>query len=143
MFKKIHSNRDPQATLFSELKKEFAVYFYAAGSCARRFTDRYPRLLFGLMILMMVTSLILSFTVFRVKEPPGKITQKPLNNLSPVSNGFDLILQTGIALKETISLKKQVDSLTAKKTLTNIDSVVLEKDLDRLQQINSHINKKQ
>ncbi|WP_183580283.1 hypothetical protein HDF18_13225 [Mucilaginibacter sp. X5P1] len=141
MFKKIHSNRDPQGTVYSELKKEFAVYFAAAEGFGRRITERYPNFLFGVMVLMMLTSMVLSFTVFHKAAPPPQIKAAPKASISPLSNGFDQIMATGAALKETITLKRQVDSLTAKKVLSAADSTVLEKDLDRLQQINNHLTK--
>jgi hypothetical protein len=141
MFKKIHSDRDPQDTVYSELKKEFAVYFIKANSAGKRITESYPNFLFGAMVLLMVASLVLSFTVFRVTDAP--VAEKAVHKAtpSPINSGFDQILLTGAALKETIQLKRQVDSLTAKKELSLPDSVALEKDLDRLKQINNHLTK--
>jgi hypothetical protein len=135
MFKKIHSDRDPQDTVYSELKKEFAVYFIKANSAGKRITGRYPNFFFGAMVLLMLASLVLSFTVFRVSEAP--VAEKAAPSL--INSGFDQILQTGTALKETIQLKRQVDSLAAKKALSLPDSAALEKDLDRLKQINNHL----
>ena len=43
-------------------------------------------------------------------------------------------LHVGDEIKETIALKKIVDSLTTKKSLRRQDSITLEKALDRLQQ---------
>lgn len=144
MFRKIHSNRDPRDTVYTELKKEFAVYFGKAGSCGREFTERFPKILFGAMIFCIVVSIALSFTVFRkpapVKpaQPPAELKKPPKTSLSPLSDGFSEILRTGSALKETIGLKKEVDSITAQKTFSKADSTVLLKDLDNLQQINKH-----
>ena len=141
MFKKLHSNRDPQDTVFAELKKEFAVYFGKAGDGIRKVTALYPKFCFGLMVFLMLISVGLSFTVFRQHEPVAKVKTVPQNTVSPVSNGFDKIMETGAALKETIALKNQADSLLSKKNLSNADSTTLEKDLDRLQQLNNHLNK--
>jgi hypothetical protein len=143
MFKKIHSNRDPQDTVFSELKKEFRAYFDAAGTWFISFIDRYPNFLFGAMIILMLVSFALSFTVFRLREIPVKIQPSvKVRRPEPVSDGFDRILQAGAALKETIALKKLVDSITAKPTLSRADSTALENALDRLQQINKQLNVK-
>ena len=57
MFKKIHSKRDASDTLYSEIKKEFGGYFRKAGNGTRSFTERYPKLLFGLMVLCIVVSI--------------------------------------------------------------------------------------
>ena len=136
MFRKIHSNRDPRDTVYTELKKEFAVYFGKAGSCGREFTERFPKILFGAMIFCIVVSIALSFAVFR-KPLPVAVKQRPKSTLKPLNDGFSEILRVGSALKETISLKKQVDSITAKKVMSKTDSLLLEKDLDLLQQINN------
>jgi hypothetical protein len=58
-----------------------------------------------------------------------------LQKSDPITTGFGQLLQTGEALRETISLKKQVDSLIARKHLSPADSVTLEKALDRLQKL--------
>ena len=135
MFKKIHSNRDPGDTLYSEIKKEFGEYFHKAGSSTKSFTERYPKLLFGLMVLCITVSISVVFTLRKRPAPPPKIT------VSPVSDGFSQILNLSAALKETITLKKQVDSLSKKRTLDNADSATLLNDLNRLQQINSKFKK--
>jgi hypothetical protein len=143
MFKKIHSNRDPRDTVFSELKKEYAAYFGKVAIRTRAFTERHPKRLFGAMVFCIAVSAALSFTVFRKPLPllnpasrqAGYKTQ-PKKETGPVSDGFGEILQLSSVLKETIALKKEVDSISAKKTLDNADSTILLKDLDRLRQIN-------
>ena len=135
MFKKIHSNRDPGDTLYSEIKKEFGEYFHKAGSGTKSFTERYPKLLFGLMVICIAVSISVVFALRKHPAPPPKIT------VSPVSDGFSQILNLSAALKETIALKKQVDSLSKKRTLDKADSAALLNDLNRLQQINSKFKK--
>ncbi len=141
MFKRLSSNRDPRDTLLSELKKEFGGYAVKAAGKGRGFVNGYPRFVFGCMIALMLVSMALSFTVFRNREVVVKkkvpITQKS----SPLTTGFGQLMQTGEALRETIALKQQVDSLIAKKHLTKADSATLEKALYRLQQINQKIKR--
>jgi hypothetical protein len=133
MFRKIHSNRDPGHTLFSELAKELNPYFLGAGQWLRGFAGRYPQILFAVMVLAILVSLALSFTVLRAREPgPGNPAK---GMLYPVGAGFSQILQAGSELRETLALKRQVDSIAGKKTLSAHDSLVLEKALDRLRQI--------
>jgi hypothetical protein len=139
MFKKLHSNRDPQDTVYAELKKEFALYYWKANSIFEQLVLRYPKFCYWLMVFLLLVSFTLSFTIFRNHEPVAKVKMIPQNTLSTVGNGFDKIMETSAALKETIALKNQADSLLAKKNLSNADSTTLEKDLDRLQQLNNHL----
>lgn len=133
MFKKIHSDRDPRDTVISEVKKEFRPYFKKAGHGLRRAAERYPKFLFVMMVINLSLSAILCFTVFRHKEPVNKV--QPINLTAPVTDGFDRIIEAGAALRGTIRLKKQVDSITKNKILSKADSAVLLKDLDSLQRI--------
>jgi hypothetical protein len=144
MFRKIHSNRDPNDTLFSEIKKEFGEYFGKAETHSKVFLERHTRMVFKVMVGMLIISVVLSFTVFRKRDQPVKSIiavkpHQPATAAQPavISDGFSRIMQVGSALREMIALKKQVDSITTKKALTPQDSLVLEKDLDRLQQINN------
>jgi len=136
MFKKIHSKRNPNDTLYSEIKKEFSGYFSKAGNETRSFTERYPKLLYGLMVLSIVVSISVVFALRKRPAPPPKVT------ISPVSDSFSQVLRLSAALKETLALKKQVDSISRKQTLDKSDSVLLLNDLDRLQKINQPFIKK-
>jgi hypothetical protein len=136
MFKKIHSKRAASDTLYSEIKKEFGGYFHKAGMRGRSFTERYPKLLFGLMIFCIILSISVVFSLRKHPAPPPKIT------LSPVNDGISQVMGLSAALKETIALKRQVDSISQKKTLDKTDSTLLLNDLNRLQQINSTFKKK-
>ena len=133
MFRKIHSNRDPRDTVFREIKKEFRPYFDKAGQGLKKTADRYPKFLFWMMVINISLSIILVRTVFRPKGEPKKAPV--LKSASPLSGGFDQIMRVGNALRVTISLKKQVDSLAHQKILSKADSAVLLKDLDSLQHI--------
>jgi hypothetical protein len=138
MFKKIHSNRDPEDTVYRELKKEFSAHFSKADHYLNSILSRYPKQAFALMVALMMVSMGLSLTVFRNKELPpiNKSAQsRPRSLFAPANDGFDRILETGAALKQTIGLKRQIDSLTTKGSLTHADSIALEKALDQLQQL--------
>jgi hypothetical protein len=139
MFKKIHSNRDPKDTVFSELKKEFRPYFNKAAISLKRAANRYPVFLFWMMVINISLSIVLVATVFRRKEEPAK---KPTMQLSPVSDGFDQLLAAGHRLKTVIALKKQVDSLVHKKQPDAADSATLMRDLDSLQHLQIHLKSK-
>lgn len=139
MFRKIHSNRDPNETVLRQIKKEFAPHF---ERCSAKITQKLEsnfKLSFSLMMTLIIISAGLSFTVFRNKEPAEKSVKHPKVNV--VSDGFDQISNTTAAIRKTISLKQAVDSLTAKKTLSKKDSEVLINDLDKLHQLNNPYSK--
>lgn len=136
MWKRIHSNRDPRDTLYSEIKKEFGTYFQLAGEGSKRILDRYPKIAFAIMIVLLLTSAALSFTLFRHRETPRPVAAKAVIN--PVSDGFSRIMDAANGIKETLTLKKLVDSLTSKKQLSGHDSLTLDSALDRLKVITKH-----
>lgn len=133
MFRKIHSNRDPKDTLFSELRKEFGSYFNALGDISTSIIERCPHVTFGAMVAVLAASLFVSFTFFRQRDKP-KSNPVPVR-VSTVRDGITEIIIAGEKLKKTMALKTLVDSLTSKKTLTSKDSLVLDSALDRLQSI--------
>lgn len=143
MFKKLHSNRDPNTTLITSIKAEFGDYFYKAEKVFTAFLNKYPKVVFKSMLFAIALSLVLSFTVLRSKEPKGDTIASLVSKTSPqkqLTVGLDDILLKGQLLKETISLNKEIQSLLAKKKLERQDSVLLEKALDRLQYLSKSLN---
>jgi hypothetical protein len=137
MWRKIHSNRDPRDTLYSELKKEFRPWLNQAGSDLHFRLNRHPKVVFGLMIGLMLVSSVLSFTVFRYPDQSGRI---PLSRqLQPARESIEQLLKTTARLKETIRLKRVIDSLTTKKLLSGSDSICLDSSLDRLRKIHTSL----
>lgn len=135
MFRKIHSNRDSQDTLFSELGKEFAVYIGKFKAWFTRICQSYPKQVYSLMVILMMSSFALSFLFFQ-KAKPKPLTgqmQAPANKISaPVQDGFGQIIQKGQALKEAIALKSHIEMLLAKDSLSSNDSAALAKAIDSL-----------
>ncbi|MBE9599902.1 hypothetical protein [Pedobacter sp. MC2016-24] len=144
MFKKIHSNRDPEVTFFSELRKEFGSHFLRAEKVIVYFLKANPRPLFALMLVLIIASSILSFTVFRdtggssAGSLPAKSRQEA-QSIPEAASGFDRILETGAALKETIAIKSEVEGIIAKRQLSAEDSVRLSRALDRLEHLQKSI----
>lgn len=146
MFKRIHSNRDPNDTLWKAFYSEFRGYFEKAGQKFGSICLNYPRVIFYTMVSLLLFSGLLSFTVFR---HPGKSSaarpatqdQRPndLKSPHPLDDGFSRILKTGSALKKTLGLKENVEAILAKGRLTHTDSVTLENALDSLQQLQHQI----
>lgn len=133
MLKKLHSNRDPKETLFSEIHREFRPYFGIAFKLFHSILDRHPRFVFGLMVFILTVSIALSFTIFR--HPAPAEVKVPPATVKPVQDGFSRIMQATGAFRKTIHLKHVVDSITAKKTLSMADSTVLDSALSELQRI--------
>ena len=133
MWKKIRSNRNPEDTVYSEIRKEFSLYFEKAGAGLSVVLQRFPKGVFGLMVVLMTVSLVMTFTVFR--HPEQQTKPVPKITIQPLHDGFDQILRAGAQLKETIRLKKIVDSISAKKHLSETDSIALVQALDSLQKI--------
>jgi len=132
MWKKIHSNRDPRDTLYSELRREFRPWLERIITALRRLVSVHPKLTFYLMLSLLLFSAVLSFTVFRSREP---VKTTAGGRPAVISDGFSKIMETADRLKETIRLKRVVDSLTARERLSAADSLALDSVLIRLQQI--------
>jgi len=130
MWRKIHSNRDPRDTLYSELRKEFRPWFEKLTGRLAGMLSSHPRYFFSGMIALLLISFILSFTVFR---HPEKFAVAEHSRPDVVSDGFSQIMEATAKLNETIVLKRSVDSMTAKKTLSAADTVLLDSLLNRLQ----------
>ncbi|HMI04845.1 MAG TPA: hypothetical protein VK541_20320 [Pedobacter sp.] len=141
MFRKIHSKRDPSHTLFSEIRKEFAVYFNRAWAYLSALLVKYPRQVFVLMVLLMLFSMALSFTVFRHSEKKVTPAEALGAQRNPVEAGISEIMEKTRALREIIAIKKQIEFLIGKGSLTPADSLHLEKAIDRLHQITINANK--
>lgn len=143
MFRKIHSNRDPKATLYSELRKEFGPYFQKANDRTFKTILAYPKPAFWGMLFLLLISAILSFTIFR-KHPTthsAKVRATDAKTRKPVlDDGFERILSTGAALKRTLHLRDKVEVLLSKAKLDHADSLELEKTLDSLGQLQHQIN---
>src|SRR5882757_6236406 len=120
MWRRIHSNRDPRDTLFSELRKEFGASFTRISSAGKAALGLYPRLFFGVMLLLLLASAVLSFTLFR--HPAGSVAKIQVHRENPVAVGFGQILLTAAKIRETLQLKHLVDSISAKKQLSPADS---------------------
>lgn len=139
MWRKIHSNRDPRDTIYSELKKEFSPYFGKANSAGKNLLGHYPKFFFGCMVTLMLASLVLSFTVFRQHEPVHPhISVKKQSN--PIQDGFTQIMETAGEIRKTLKLKHLVDSISTKNHLTPADSTSLDSALTQLQRIHNHQN---
>lgn len=143
MFRKIHSKRDPEATVYSELRREFSGYFDKANGESRRLLQAHPKPAFWGMLLLLLLSAALSFTIFRHPAPPAKpaLAGSPAKVSHPsIDDGFGRILATGAALQQTLRLRTEVEAVLSKGRLSHADSLILERALDSLAQIHHQIN---
>jgi hypothetical protein len=132
MFRKITSNRDPGKTLGSELKKEFGIYFERAGSKSRHLLEKYPRQVFTAMVIAILFSGVLTFTVMR--ERPRPILQVK-TSVQSTDCGFGQIINTASALQSLWATQQQVDLLLKKDTLTHADSLTLNQALMQMESL--------
>ena len=131
MFKKLRSNRDPRDTLFSELRKEFGGYADKFNQLSTDIAHRHPKFLFAAMVMLLIASVFLA--VLLHKQPAPKVDAKVKPEKAVINDGFDQLLSAGAVLRQTIQLRRQVDSISAKKVLSKTDSQTLIRALDSLQ----------
>lgn len=132
MFRKIHSNRDPSDTLYTELKKEFSSYIQKFNNWVRRICLKFPKLVYAMMVVLIMISFVLSILLFRKEKPKSKTANVSPKTAAPMQDGLGQIMQKAYALKEAITLKTQIETLITKDSLTAQDSIVLGKAIDRL-----------
>jgi len=120
MFPKITSKREPGVTLGSELRKELSPYLRGTVEKIRRLLCRHPRLFFSLMIILMVSSIVLAFTVLRNHEK--KIVAAP-DTISGTDMG-QLACQAA-ALQQLWRLQGEVDAMLKKQKPDHADSLMI------------------
>ena len=138
MFRKITSNRDPGKTLGSELKKEFGIYFERTGSKGRQLMEKYPRQVFTAMVIAILFSGVLAFTVMRERQRPILQVNTSVQN---TASGFGQIISTASALQTLWATQQQVDLLLKKDTLTHADSLTLNQALMQMESLRALLKK--
>jgi uncharacterized membrane protein len=96
----------------------------------------HPVLIFRIMIISILISAGISFTLSRNAEPAEKGKNLKKSKVNVINDSFDQISTTAQAIQQTLKLKQQIDSLSAKRTLSKQDSQTLNNDLDQLRQLN-------
>ncbi|RZJ92810.1 MAG: hypothetical protein EOO20_00405 [Chryseobacterium sp.] len=139
MFRKIRSN--PVPNLYLELRKEFGSYLDRLASLLNSVCSRYPRQFFAMMVLSILISGILAFTVLRVAKTPALPTLDG-GSSQTVTDGLGNIIQSGQALKEVLELQDQINTVLHKDSLEARDSLVLRNAIYRLETINHNLNPK-
>ena len=139
MFRKTHSSPG-QRSFIAELKKELSPYLEKVERVISRLLKRYPQQFFIAMIVLIIGSVILSFTVMR-HEP--KSTSTYASGISSVtSGGLGTIIKAGSTLREVLSLQNQINAILKKDTLSSLDTLSLQNAFKRLEAINHQLNSK-
>ena len=121
MFRKIHSNKDSGATLGAELKRELGKYFVRPGFYCHYVLNKYPLTFFSVMVVSILLSCILSFTVMRI-EKPGAL---PVFSKTATggSSGLAEMIGAYSALNEVTTLQNRIGILARKDSLNAGDSI--------------------
>lgn len=138
MYRKTHFKTRPD--LYQELSKEFGAYFLRIGSLWKRISARYPRQIFAVMVTSILLSVVLSFTVMRVK------VTEPLPSISgsgeDVAHGLGQIVGAGQALKKVLDLQNKINTVLHKDSLTARDSLLVKNAIRQLEIIHHELNTK-
>lgn len=147
MFKKIHSNSDPEATIATELKKEFGKYFTAAEARSVSFLNTYPKEVFFVMVVVLALSATICFIVYnpsmREKE---KMRHRQVSPSAIGSKALDQtqdMLQEGETLSRMYELKSQIRAILSKPKLNHSDSLILRRNIAEIEQAGNTSTQKQ
>jgi len=143
MFKRIHSNRDPEKTIWSELNNEFTPYVSKANSSFSSFVNAYPKQIYIGMLILIICSAALSFTLFRVTDNPLQKYSVQQDQVTKRNEPEVNMLNQIDMLQSSLMLRKSIDSILLKKALTRNDSLVLNSAITRLEKIESRLKIKQ
>ena len=138
MYRKTHFK--PDKALWGEISKEFAIYFARLGNQVRYFCEKYPKQIFFTMLVAMLISGILAFTVMRVKK--DETSQLLAGSAAPITQGLGQILGAGHALKEVLDLQNEINMVLQKDTLTRADSLIVKDAIGQLEKIHRQLNDK-
>lgn len=136
MFKKMTSNRPPDATLWTAFYKEFGKYIDGSIERTKRFLEARPRSIFFAMVVSIFVSI--GCFLFLPKETPKK-DPAHLSVQHPVMNGMDGIVTTVSALRELLEMRAILDTLMQKENLSSSDSLLMESAIDRMQIIEKRL----
>ncbi len=133
MFRKIHSKRDPRDTLLVALQREFAGQFEKFNARFLRFTGCYPRLIFGVMVLLLSLSVVCSLLFARHEPRVPDVIDTPAVQSS--LGGLGQMMQKAEAIRESLRISKEVNALLAQDSLSRADSLRLARAIDRFHEL--------
>ncbi|MEB2774583.1 hypothetical protein SYJ56_04655 [Algoriphagus sp. D3-2-R+10] len=137
MFRKIPF-KERNTTVFRELKKEFSPQVKAVDSLAKGILDRYSKVIFCAMILLIVTSFILTFFVLKPEErTQSENFEKELYGIPEGLGGeFSALQNLSSRAVKMAELKAEIDRIISQESISKGDSAYLEKAIEQLQYFN-------
>ncbi|MDQ0640151.1 hypothetical protein QF042_003716 [Pedobacter sp. W3I1] len=141
MFRKIRSNRAPDRTVPIELYQEFRPYLVFIRSRIIQLLRAYPRHVFVLMVALVIFSVLFSFGVLSLEDKQEikavALSNKPKSSKQSYSidDGLSRISVTGLKLRKTLEIRKQVDSVLDREKLNSADSIFLKAKLEDLKKL--------
>jgi len=137
MFKKISSNIDPEATVLKEFRKEFAVYFDKAGEGRNLLLNSYPKEIFAGMVISLIISCIVCFFIYtpseRQKDKMPDMYKGTANVTDRVTGGIGEIVNLSSKISDLNILKRKVEAVLMKPSLTHSDTIFLESAIHQLE----------
>ncbi|MCX2584297.1 hypothetical protein [Pedobacter sp. MR22-3] len=119
-------------TILSELRNEFAAQISFLRIFSARFFSQYSKTIFSAMVLLMVSSLLLCFTLLRTKPKKPGLENKALTN---IGHGLSEIGTTVNSLEKALEMRAALKTLLAKDSLTSADSVLMAAMVSELEKI--------
>lgn len=144
MFKKITSS-EKKVTLRAikdELNNEFGWLVKGGKRRIRTFLSDHSKLVYFLMVLIIIISIILRFTVLRHRKDQTvpEVTLKQVYD-TVKHNSLDQFTIMN-KLEEMVHLKARMDSVLSKSTLTRQDSIFIIKADEKLKNLKNEIEVK-
>ncbi|MGM9478051.1 hypothetical protein ACS5PU_16610 [Pedobacter sp. GSP4] len=120
--------------ILSEIRKEFSRQYIKISSGLVFFFSRNPKVVFASMVVLLAASLILCFTVLRVRSEKSKAKSvlKPLTGA-----GVNVGLSIG-NLQKMLSLQQELEAILKKDTLGAADSVAFRRIMKEVESMRSH-----
>lgn len=135
MFPKITSKREPGVTLGSELRKELTPYLRGTGEKIRQVLCMHPRFFFSSMVILMISSIVLAFTVLRNQQ---KKTVAAPSNISGA--GIGQLARKAAALQQLWRLQGEIDALLKKQKPDHADSLMIGSALSKMDSLRKAVH---
>lgn len=103
----------------------------------KTFLESRPKTVYAFMVVSIVTSAIIAFTVMKPPKPSPNTGDPSVASL--VTSGFGSLASSAAALGDLLELQAAVNGLLDKDTLTTTDSLMLDSALTRMHQIENQI----
>src|SRR5690606_8475838 len=124
-----------------ESQGEFSGLFQKAGKSAGYLINEYPKLVFVSMVLFIILSGLAFFLGplhNRFDQSPEDLKERFQEGTGTTSTDLGLLLDLGGRAKRLYALQGEIERLLSKETLSQEDSLFLEKALEELEYFENH-----